>query len=757
MREAKRRAFVLLVGALIVTGCSGGDDAAGDPTTDDTATDTDDGPGGTDDGDNGGDGGGDAGDDDRGTSDGSTSTAEPIGTVDHGPLTTPIPTVEPVTMYTIGDGESDDGDGSIEEGEELLPPSDLLEVVQLGVEAGSFSEAEGIARALDGLSGRGVPTPGLGLDDATEPGLTGLTRRAVDLLRDGDLDEDERVVLEDALRVFTPTQELLDAISAPAPGPTAGFANASYSRASASPAVPIEIIRQDCFDVVATGVTSDSDVATGDECFHYVEEIVDGHELRVYYSSTWQTDPDQLALVDVALDGLVTSVGVYADLATVGPINAVFSLADNGTALAQQSYFDLEEACPITLFPSASTGSMDVFRQTVAHEVFHCVQDWSFTTEGYETHKWWMEGSAEYFSNVVYPTVNDEHGRTWQFDANSLDKDITQMSYENTVFFQFFANVRGDAATIDLLRNVSAAGATVDAIASTPGMEQLWRDFVVAGIADAIYDTGGGTVGGFERFKSIILVDSAQAVPLATSPMQAPRFPVRYVKGKLYEQSTDDSPHLAVAWANEMRDLAAWTEMPVEVRPTCERNRTYIAVPFTVDDARTPTPNISRAQQAVCDPCLLGTWSLQLGTFSDYIMNVIESSGEETGGFVMTIDGSYIFELEADGAISAVKDMTVRVAIEDVGSGPATSLTGTESGRYNADDGRLSVTGWQGETTASIGGISSSVFSDAQGEATGYTCEDGVLTLTTLPYGVLVFDLLDGPPEPPPIIIDTGI
>jgi hypothetical protein len=746
MSSSRRNVGAILVGALILVGCSGG----GDPGADGSSGAGDDAPTSADERDAAGDDAADASGDSDGDSDGPSEPAEPLGRVDHGPLTTPIPAVEPVAVYTIDD------DDEVEESAELMLPSDLLEVVQRGVEAGSFSEAEGIARALDGLSGRGTPTPGLGLDDAIEPGLTGLTRRGTDLLESDDLDERDRTLLADALRVFNPSQELLDAISIPAPGPTAGFANASFSRSPGAPAAPIEIVRQDCFDVIATGVSTDADLDTGEECFHYVEEFVDGHQLRVYYSSTWQTDPDQLALVDVALDGLVTSVGVYGDLATVGPINAVFSLADNGTALAQQTEVAPGATCPITLFPSASAGSMDVFRQTVAHEVFHCVQDWSFTTAGYDTHKWWLEGSAEYFSNVVYPTVNDEHGRTWQFDANSLDHDITQMSYENTVFFQFHANVRGDAATIDLLRTVSAAGATVDAIGSMPGMDQLWRDFVVAGVADAIHDTGGGTVGRFERFKPMIAVERVQTVDLPTSPMQAPRYPVRYVKGKRYEQTIAESAHLAAAWANEARDLSAWTEMPVEVRPTCERNRTYVVVATSVDEPLTPKADVGTAEQAVCDPCLLGTWGLQLGTFADYIKNVIESGGESVDGVSIVMDGAYTFVIAADGAMSAEKDFTMVFSLDGVGASPPTRITGTESGRYDADGERLSVTDWQGETTASLSGVSSSVFSDEQGAPTGYTCEDGVLTLTTLPYGPLVFDLLDGPPEPPPIIVETG-
>lgn len=750
MRGSNRYVGALICAALVMGACSGGGGDGDAESTSSGATDevTNDGT------DEPSEATSDASADPDGTDDSGASGGGPIGPIDLGALTTPIPAVEPISVVRI-DGEGNEG---AEETEETMLPADLLEVVQIGVDAGSFSEAEGIARALNGLSGRGVPTPGLGLDDAEEPGLTALTRRGADLLGGDDVDDADRTLLADALRIFSPSQELLDAISTPAPGPTAGFANASFTIAPSvsSSAAPIDIISQDCFDVIATGVSSDSDLETGDECFHYVEEIVDGHQMRVYYSSTWQTDPDRLALVDVALDALATSAGVYGDLATVGDINAVFSLTDSATALAQQSYFDLAEPCPITLFTSASAGSTDVFRQTVAHEAFHCVQDWSFTSLPYETHKWWLEGSAEYFSNVVYPTVNDEHTRTWRFDSNSLEKNLTQMSYENTVFFQFHANVRGDDSTIDLLRTVSAAGATVESIGSLPGMEQLWRDFVVAGVANAIHDTGGGTVGAFERFKPMIPVDRVRSVELATSPMQAPRYPVRYVKGKRYEQSTEESSHLAVVWANEMRDLSAWTEMPVEVRPTCEKNRTYIVVATTVGEPLTPKANVGTAEQAVCDPCLLGTWGLQLGTFADYILNVIKSGGEEIPGLSINIDGSYTFDFAANGGISAVKNFTVRPVIANVGGAPATTMTGSEGGRYDADGGKLTVTGWQGDSTASIGQISQSVFSGPEAQSTDYTCEDGVLTLTGLLYGPLVFDLLDGPPEPPPIIIDTG-
>jgi hypothetical protein len=176
-----------------------------------------------------------------------------------------------------------------------------------------------------------------------------------------------------------------------------------------------------------------------------------------------------------------------------------------------------------------------------------------------------------------------------------------------------------------------------------------------------------------------------------------------------------------------------------------------------VEQPLTPAANVSTAEQAVCDPCLLGTWGLRLGTFSDYITTLVKTEGGDVDGLTLLIDGSYTFEFEANGALSSDKNITVQALLEDVGVAPSTNVTGSESGRYNADGRQLTVTGWQGDSTASIGEISQSIFSGPEAQSSGYTCEDEVLTMTTLPYGPLVFDLLDGPPEPPPIIIDTGL
>ncbi len=657
-----------------------------------------------------------------------------------------IPVPPPDMVSTIGlDGE---------EVEAISLPVDLLAQVRRGVEAGSFSQAEGIARALDGVSGRTEPTDGLGLDDVMEAGLTGLTRQAADLIRGGELSADDADLLQASLAIYSPSQDLLDRISEPAPGSgVSGFANASFVTASA--AGPIDIVGLDCIDILANGISDDSDLDTGGACFYFVEAMIGGNQLRVYYPTAWEDDEGRRALVETALDGLATSVVVYGELATVGDINAVFSLTDSGTALAQQSYFDDGAPCPITLFPAASEEATESFLQTVAHETFHCVQDWSYETEPYDTHKWWLEGSAEYFSNVVYPAANDEHAWTSTFDVNSLTNDPTGMSYENTVFFQYFANVEGATGVIDLLESVSSAGATLDSLASVDRMDEIWQDFVTAFVVDAVFDPGGGTVGGGVSFDSAFTIDREQTIDYDTMPMRATRHRTRYVKGTHFEQNTNDATLYAVADRREFDDINAWTKMPVDVRPTCEDPISYIVVVTTVDEPRTLLTEVTNAEDAVCDPCLLGTWGLQLQTFADYIVTLISSEGAAIPNLELRIDGSYEFEFTADGTLRTDRDLRVKPIVAGLGA-PETTITGTENGRYDSDGGRLTVSGLQGDSTADVGGVSASVFNGPDGASTSYTCDSSVLTMTGLPYGPLVLDLINPPPEPPPVLIQTG-
>jgi hypothetical protein len=58
------------------------------------------------------------------------------------------------------------------------------------------------------------------------------------------------------------------------------------------------------------------------------------------------------------------------------------------------------------------------FMQTIAHEMFHCYQVWNFpeqADDAWSVQDWWGEGTANYFSNVVWPKVNARVDLAGQF------------------------------------------------------------------------------------------------------------------------------------------------------------------------------------------------------------------------------------------------------------------------------------------------------------------------------------------------------
>ncbi|KAJ9625175.1 hypothetical protein H2203_005130 [Taxawa tesnikishii (nom. ined.)] len=64
--------------------------------------------------------------------------------------------------------------------------------------------------------------------------------------------------------------------------------------------------------------------------------------------------------------------------------------------------------------------------QTIAHEIYHCAQDTMLGTvpdsygfsddESTWPHAWWLEGSADYMSNVVYPGYNAENSVVFNYE-----------------------------------------------------------------------------------------------------------------------------------------------------------------------------------------------------------------------------------------------------------------------------------------------------------------------------------------------------
>src|SRR6185503_4641169 len=135
----------------------------------------------------------------------------------------------------------------------------------------------------------------------------------------------------------------------------------------------------------------------------------------------------------------------------------------------------------------------------VAHDMFHCFQNQNLVYHpvDYAANQWWVEGTAVYFSNVVYPNVNVEYQFSSAFDAGYVNRSLFEMAYENFIFFQYLGGVANNGAIIGLIQDMPRAGgvsAQRAYMAGYPGMDELFHEFAQAYLNGEIRDTSGPPV-----------------------------------------------------------------------------------------------------------------------------------------------------------------------------------------------------------------------------------------------------------------------
>lgn len=657
---------------------------------------------------------------------------------------------EMMTIYTLEDGEIQ---------VPVPPPHSLDDLLNENVEQGAWEYGEGLVYLLRFAVGELDPVEIPDFEAVEEMRPTGLVRLAADYLDDPDRDAEYVPEIERLLTMMVPTQETLDRISQPSgTSQRSGVYLASANR-------QIEI-PEECENIVEEGFSASVD--TGEFCYVYQELTEQQNRLRVYYPKWWEEDADQMAWVDAALTGLFDSSPVYSDLGRFDDVNVVFSItqpSDSSTTLAYQTYFPADEACPVVALPLVFGDSLDTFKQTIAHEAFHCFQDWNFNTSPYSSHIWWAEGSAEYFSNVVYPTVNDEHNRISSYYANSITRPWFDLSYLNFLLFQYLGNQLGDAELIQLLDTVSSSGgiaAQASTLAAYPNMDSLFLEFVVATTSTGVMDTGGGMIVQEPApLRGLETIDQEGEKQFLIEPFVAGRFGVSYEQGRRYLENAvqNDSVRHSMAIENRLADPGAWSDLPPEIRSRCNDDDKYVLVITSVDGPGDFKANVSLMEEAECDACVLGKWDIETISYANYYENLFASAGQPVELFV---NGHFYLEFKEDSEfLTRRAGLEISTSIADQPS-IVTTLDGQGKGQYDADGETLSIQGFTSATNnVSIriegvevpGGLGPSVtsfglFDGAPGDSGGdgqtnysgsYTCSNEFLTIEFPQYGDVIF------------------
>ena len=654
-----------------------------------------------------------------------------------------------------------------------LPPLSYEEILETGIESGKWTEAEGLVLLLKYFIGEISSSEIPGVAEVEEKAATGIVRLAGEVLESPESDVQTIEEISRLLRAFFPPQEVLDALSQ-----QISYGPAPKLAAQVNPK-PVQQSQQACMDFAGTGYTGNIDL--GVTCYYYVEQNFDGNTFRVYFPEWWQGDEEKQTLVGNTMDALGDASTVYAgfNALTIEDVNLVFAILPDGGTNGAQYYFDMDtQACPITMFPRAAQSySLKQYKQIVAHEMFHCVQDWSFTnTKPYSTQKWWLEGTAHYYSNLVYPEANREWAVLDRFDRRSTSTPIFDMTYENFAFFQFMGNKYTPEVLIDILDRVSVYGdhdGQKGALANVQGMEGNFNQFVVEYLSIGVLDSGGGRITTDpSNTTDTKTIKEKGEVQFTTGAFIATRYYADYEKEKRFLQSPieEGNGSFSSVEYETHNDINAWSSLPPEVRSKCKEDVRYLFVVTTTGDGYyTHSANVTLAEKAECDPCLLGTWDVDPESYKAFMERIMAQA--DTGGMVIDlgIGGHQYLQFVIDGKVYSQRE-DFAITINDQ---LTTIINGFGSGSYSANGEEMTVSNFldvtesvglkvgNGQITYSTDGNQAnfSIFgTDYSSPALGpdlnegntpqtrsvqYVCDKETLTITMPDLGDLLFNRVD--------------
>jgi hypothetical protein len=308
--------------------------------------------------------------------------------------------------------------------------------------------------------------------------------------------------------------------------------------------------------------------------------------------------------------------------------------------------------CAVPVYKLARVVEVDEFVMAAAHEVFHCAQrvTWpdAYSTDGF----WWMEGSAEYFSNLVYPESRIRDGWFAAFDERSATEPLTAMLYENVVFFMFLATEGGPAAVGDFL-GVMRRGDQIAVLKENMGTGE-WARFVEAHIDGTIERPGGGPLEPADHFTAERSYRRSDTLEISNDPFVATRYRLTFEAEKIYDLTyavNSGAPQTAMRLDTE---TGVWGDPPPEVR-ACAEDQIYVLYAVDVDQPSAGTMTIETDEDdtgAKC--CLIGEWKptadALLG-FSDFGMEVGAGPIAAQGGNMQCgyMDGDWTLSFRDDG------------------------------------------------------------------------------------------------------------
>jgi hypothetical protein len=424
--------------------------------------------------------------------------------------------------------------------------------------------------------------------------------------------------------------------------------------------------------------------------------VIGGYEYRIFIDTGLEAADlqPQLSWLAEAIDD---AVGEYR---TIGGsvrfyvfVSALPRPADQDKyvlAAASRGYED-NEPCPIIFYPLGMAQGYEDFQQAVAHEAFHCVQSSRYWPQmsGSSDNHWWLEGTAVYFSNVVYPDYNREWPLSELYEPS---ESILDQVYATNFFFQDLANSIGRDGIIDLIASMpvtAGQAAQQDALAAFPSMQSLLHQFGEHYLDNAVNDTGLLSVDVKPKPGERVDIDADYSADVSVPAFELVRETLWFAPGNSFRVQVASVEGDGLWSARELEEGSEWGPLPDLVVTDCDAPREYqflaTSAAASADPVNLLELDVDQLPSCGCekppypfDECIVGTWEMQLESLDENLVQLRNNR-------VQTLPSEgYSRMVITDYGVIAGEHQITHTSVIDMPPAGRQILKHTRSGTYKA-------------------------------------------------------------------------
>lgn len=546
------------------------------------------------------------------------------------------------------------------EASEELPVASLLEFYSRNVRDGIWQEDEGLIILLKAALGENQQTLVIPESISSDLELSDITTLAFQYTQNG-INEASKAEITRLLNLLFPTEERLLEVSIP------------ESDALLQPSNKVSAPTQqvDCSSFWRQ-LDYPQPLPT---CFLYAQESISGQDHRIYFPLAYRGDDTKVPYYEAAKQALRDSVQVYSEYGEMPRVYFVFipNLATDGTTnyllRAGVSRFRSNESCPVLVFSHAFTEGIEDFKQVLAHELFHCFQVKNieqYRATNPETTHWFTEGSATYFSNVVYPETDHEYRELNDLAERTLRLPLYQWGYQSFHFFQHMGNRWGNEKVIETLKAMPLTGSMQDqlnALIAYPEMIDLFESYAQNYLAVKVTDTSGSIHPYEIIYGKVVIIDGTLIGDIPHKPFVLYREKFIYTTPNLNYTFTTNASRDTVRIGTAPVDFPVWKFPSWQVDTSCSEWEYMV---YSVGITNDPLGRLESyqfntteiAEEKPCDECLVGTWQIDGLSYTSYANSLFPR--RQNPPIAVGWNGHMFMEYTADGkAILTSENFTV--------------------------------------------------------------------------------------------------